>query len=393
MSAAKAQYKYTRHPYVSVFTEQAGFKDTYGGEAGFVVIEGQLVRPVDRDSKTVIVFSHPIGGGSFLPITGALAAQGHHVAYINTRFRGNDTALTMEKCVYDLNAGIKDLKAKYGYETVILGGWSGGGSLSLYLQDQAENPTVTCSPAGDPPDLTKAGLEAADGIMLIAAHVSRAVTLTEWMDASILDEENPDQRDPELDLYNPDNPNQPPYTEDYQKRYFEAQVARNRRITQWAKDKLSDLKAQGLESHEYGFVVHGTMAAPLWLDPSIDPNDREPGICYLGDPEVVNNGPVGLARFCTLRSWLSQWSYDETHATGTGNAARISVPVLVIQNSADSACTPSHAKRLYDAVPHDDKEFYEVKGATHYYAMQPDLVAQAAQKCTDWLERKGFDQI
>lgn len=391
MSAPQQKYKYTRLPFMTVFQEQAGFKDTYGGEAGFVAVEGQLIRPTGRDSKTVIVFSHPIGGGAFLPISGALAQQGHHVAYINTRFRGNDTALTMEKCVLDLDAGIKDLRRKFGYEKIILGGWSGGGSLALYLQDQAENPTVTCTPAGDVPDLTKAGLEPADGIMLIAAHVSRAVTLTEWMDASILDEANPDQRDPELNLYNPDNPNQPPYTAEFQARYFEAQVARNRRITTWVKDKLADLRAKGLENEEYAFTVHGTMAAPLWLDPTIDPNDREPGICYLGDPKTVNNGPVGLARFCTLRSWLSQWSYDETNADGTGNASRISIPALVIQNSADSACTPSHANRLFDAISHDDKEFYEVKGATHYYALQHELVAEAAQKCTQWLVSHGFE--
>ena len=26
--------------------------------------------------------------------------------------------------------------------------------------------------------------------------------------------------------------------------------------------------------------------------------------------------PVGLARFCTLRSWLSQWSYDDANGDG-----------------------------------------------------------------------------
>ena len=36
---------------------------------------------------------------------------------------------------------------------------------------------------------------------MMAAHVSRHGTLTEWIDASILDETNPEVRDPELDLY------------------------------------------------------------------------------------------------------------------------------------------------------------------------------------------------
>ena len=69
---------------------------------------------------------------------------------------------------------------------------------------------------------------------------------------------------------------------------------------------------------------------------------------------VVNNGPVGLARFCTLRSWLSQWSYDDANADGPKCAASITKPTLVINNSADDACTPSHAQRLYDGIQHDD---------------------------------------
>ena len=77
------------------------------------------------------------------------------------------------------------------------------------------------------------------------------------------------------------------------------------------------------------------MADPRWLDPAVDPNGRVPGTCFLGDPQVVNNGPIGLARFCSLRSWLSQWSADATQADGLTAAGRISIPALVIENEAD----------------------------------------------------------
>ena len=82
------------------------------------------------------------------------------------------------------------------------------------------------------------------------------------------------------------------------------------------------------------------MADPRWLDPTVDPNERVPGTCYLGDPQVVNMSPVGLARFSTLRSWLSQWSYDDAHADGVACGRDIAVPALVIGNLADDACTP-----------------------------------------------------
>jgi len=390
--AGKDGYKVDRVNFPIAFQEQADFKDTYGGEAGFVFYDGHLLTPKDKPSKTIIVFSHPIGGGAWLPMVRALAAAGHHVIYANGRYQGNDTALIMEKCVVDLGACIKYAKEQLGYERVVLGGWSGGGSLSLYYQEQAENPTVTCTPSGNLPDLTKAGLIPADGIMLIAAHISRSHTLTEWMDASILDELDPTKRDPELDLYDVANPNQPPYTEEFLSRYREAQVERNRRITKWVKEKLKQLEGDGRPHDEFAFVVHGTMADPRWLDPTIDPNERRPGMCYLGEPQVVNNGPVGLARFCTLRSWLSQWSYDDSLADGVRCGGLISIPALSIGNLADEACTPSHTHRLYDAVPHDDKEIYEIAGATHYYMNQPEQLNEAVGYCTDWLNRYGFGE-
>ena len=104
---------------------------------------------------------------------------------------------------------------------------------------------------------------------------------------------------------------------------------------------------------ELGFVVHGTMADPRWLDPAVDPNDRRPNWSYQGDPRVVNMSPTGLARFTTLRSWLSQWSYDDARGDALTAAADISVPVLVIGNSADDACTPSHTRRLFAAIAKD----------------------------------------
>ncbi len=210
------------------------------------------------------------------------------------------------------------------------------------------------------------------------------------MDASILNEAMPDIRDPELNLYDPANANQPPYTAAFVARYRAAQIARNRRITAWVRDRLAALKAAGRTNGEHAFVVHGTMTDPRWLDPSLEPNGRKPGWCYLGDPRVVNDGPVGLARFTTLRSWLSQWSFDEAHGDGPKSAAAISIPAMLIANGADDACTPSHNDRLFDPIPHGDKERHTIAGANHYYFDQPNKLAEAVGLITDWLGRKGF---
>lgn len=378
-----------REPYGFAYAEPSRLKETYGGPEGRVFVECMRIRPTEGESKTAILFSHPIGGGSFLPLVTALAHAGRHVIYCNPRYRGNDTALILEKCVTDLGACIADLKKRFGYEKVILGGWSGGGSLSLFYQEQAVHPTITHTPAGDPVDLTAAKLQPADGIMLLAAHISRSVTMTEWMDPSILDEDRPFDRDPSLNIYDPACPDQPPYSPEFVARFRAAQIARNRRITARVKATLAELK-QTDPDMERPFVVYGTMSDVRWTDPTQDPSDRKPHTCYLGDPRIVNDGPVGLGRFTTLRSWLSQWSYDESRAHGLNNAANVTCPTLVISNTADLACTPSHAARLFEALASPDKTFVEVKGADHYYIERYDLLPEAVGAVTGWLEARGF---
>lgn len=379
----------TRTPYVVVFEEAAGFKDVYAGSESMVVVEAMQIKP-DTPSDAVMVFTHPIGGGAFLPMVTAMAHAGHHVIYANTRYRGNDTALIMEKCIRDLGAIIAHAKNKLGYDKVILGGWSGGGSLSLFYQDQATGKRLTDTAAGDAYDLTQADLPAADAICLLAAHVSRAVTMTEWLDPSILDEAEPFNRDVALNLYDPTNPNQPPYDDDFVATFRAAQLARNRRITAWVKDRLQDLRAKGQGNRELPFTVYGTMADVRWRDTTQDPSDRPANRCYLGDPEVVNDGPVGLARFTTLRSWLSQWSFDDTRADGLGNAARVICPALVVNNTADLACTPSHAQRLFDALGSADKTKVDIEKADHYYFDDRALLVQAVTTVSDWLNERGF---
>ena len=52
-------------------------------------------------------------------------------------------------------------------------------------------------------DLSSASLIPADGLLIMAAHASRAKIFTEWLDPSVLDEGDPSKRDVELDLFDP----------------------------------------------------------------------------------------------------------------------------------------------------------------------------------------------
>jgi pimeloyl-ACP methyl ester carboxylesterase len=380
--------KYSRTPYLVVQRDTAKRKDVYGSIGDNVVLHAQLMRG-EPDSKTVVVAMHPIGSPGYLPMFSGLARAGFHVIASDTRYSNGDAALLMENVLLDLGAVVKDAKERLGYERVLLAGWSGGGSLMIGYQGEAEQPRITQTAAGDYTGLADTTLTPADGVMILAAHRSRHYLLTDFLDPSITDEAHPDDRDPELNLYDATNPNQPPYSGEYLQRYRAAQVARNRRITAYAKQRLANLRDAGREAEEHCFIVHGTMADPRWVDPSVDPNDRGPG-SYLGDPRLVNDGPSALARFTTARSWLSQWSLDDAQVDGVEGAKRVSVPVLILENSADDACPPEHPRSIFAAVPHDDKEFTVVEGANHYYSGQREHLHTALGHVSRWIHEHKF---
>src|SRR5205085_11220980 len=125
---------------------------------------------------------------------------------------------------------------------------------------------------------------------------------------------DPEDRDVRLDIYSPDTPNQPPYSSDFVAEYRAAQLARMRRITARVKDTLESLRKRGGKEMERCFVTHRTMADLRYWDPAVDPNERRPRWCFSGEPETSNTGPIGVARFSSRRSWLSQWSIDDSRA-------------------------------------------------------------------------------
>ena len=149
---------FDRVPVIISFAEKLGMVETYGfsGSQGQTVLEGQRLVPRDKPSDTVFIFMHPASTLHLLPMPTALAASGLHVLCAGSRYAKNDSALIMEKVVYDLGQYITHAKQTLGYKKVILVGWSGGGSLSLFYQAEAEKPTITHTAAGDPYDLTAA---------------------------------------------------------------------------------------------------------------------------------------------------------------------------------------------------------------------------------------------
>jgi alpha-beta hydrolase superfamily lysophospholipase len=341
-----------------------------------------------RPAKTAVLIVHPASNFLGHYALERLAARGVAAVGLATRYVGNDSTLIMENCVLDIGAAIRHLRDR-GHERVVLVGNSGGGGLAALYQEQAEHPSITRTPAGDPVDLAGADLVPADRLVLAMAHPGRAVVYTEGLDAAITDEGRPFDRDAALDLFDPANG--PPYSAEFVARYREAQIARNRRISAWARDQIEALRDQSRTSatgeraapDDLPFIVHGTAADPRFLDLALDPSDREAGTLW-GDPWTANFRPASLGHHSSLRSWLSQWSYDDSRANAYRALPGVRAPIMVVYGSADCAAFPSHARGMYDAIGHDDRELVEIKGADHYFQGRPDLADRMCDHIAEW---------
>src|SRR4051794_9699907 len=126
------------------YSERASFREVYGFASGFdaVNLEGILYRPRNRPSTTLLVYMHPASTLQLLPMPRAMAARGMHVLCAGSRYARNDTALIMEKVLLDLGAYLRHAREQWGYRSIVLAGWSGGGSLSMLYQSQAEHPSI-----------------------------------------------------------------------------------------------------------------------------------------------------------------------------------------------------------------------------------------------------------
>lgn len=334
----------------------------------------------DTMSQTVVLVVHPSSNFMGHYALRPLAAAGVDAVGMSTRYIGNDSALLLENCVLDVGAVIRRLRDE-GYERIVLLGNSGGGALASLYQSQAESPTITDTPAGGGPDLTTADLSPADLLVVAMAHPGRAQLLTDMLDPSLRSEDDPFDRDPELDMFRPENG--PPYDADWLQRYRAAQAARNERITDWAESRLSMLAEQHVA--DLPFLVHAVCAEPRNLDLSLDPSDRAVGTLW-GDPWSANLQPSTLGHYTTVRSWLSQWSVRRSNGYAPAHLARISAPVHVYYGSADTSCFPSDALSMFDAVGHDDKRLTTIEGGHHYLTGQPELVARLVDSLTGWID-------
>ncbi|NML47474.1 alpha/beta hydrolase [Ramlibacter sp. G-1-2-2] len=320
-----------------------------------------------------IVF-HPTSNFHGHYLVEPLSRLGAGVLALNTRYVGNDSMLIMERAIQDVGAGMRFLREQ-GYKRIIMIGNSGGGSLAAFYQEQATRVTVTSTPDGRPFDMASDPLHPADALALVAAHPGRASQLLAKIDPSVLDESDAPAIDASLDMFDPRHG--PAYSPEFVARFRAAQARRLDRITDWVVQRLQDLdRTRHADVADDAFVIRRTQADPRNMDLLLDANDRKQGSLG-GDARNYNEAANGLARFCTLRSFLSQWSVRHTRAEGPRCLAATNVPVLLLNYTADQTVFPSHVA-AWQAAAAGRCTTHDIKGAPHYLIGMPEVTDRVA---------------
>jgi pimeloyl-ACP methyl ester carboxylesterase len=299
----------------------------------------------------------------------------------NTRYRGAEDQFILEHALIDIGVGVRWLREEAGVERVVILGNSGGGSLMGAYQAEATAPTLAGGVKGRGAEAL-ASLPAADLYVSLNAHKGRPEVLTDWMDASVVDEFDPTRTDPALDPFDPANG--PPYPAEFITRYRAAQRARNQRITDWAKAELARLNAAGVP--DILFPLYRTWADLRFMDPAIDPSDRPCPGCYRGSPPEANKFP-GIGRANSLRTWLSMWSLETSKCQGGAQLAKIDLPALVVQSTGDMGVFPSDAQGVYAVIASQDKTLQLVPGA-HYFEDSEANREAMADLVSAWIEAR-----
>jgi fermentation-respiration switch protein FrsA (DUF1100 family) len=87
-----------------------------------------------------------------------------------------------------------------------------------------------------------------------------------------------------------------------------------------------------------------------------------------------------------LRSWINQWSIDDTLANSLRWLPEIDVPVGVVQGTADVTVLPAMAQQMHDAATNAPvRDLMFISGGTHYFEGRPELLDQALDHMTQFI--------
>jgi pimeloyl-ACP methyl ester carboxylesterase len=324
-----------------------------------------------------------------------LVSAGCMVLARNSRSVNNDADTLHEDLLLDVAAGVGFLRSR-GCDAVVLLGNSGGGPLAALYQSQAESAPearIEQEATVSAVDLGRAALPTADALIIIGGHMGQGRTLAKLIDGAVVDEADPLSADPAVDIYDPRNGFRLPvsetrYSPEFVAAVRGAQVRRVERIDRLARAAIAAAAearsaASWLPDAEDAFrarlwvdrraaarsylTIYRTIADPVILDPTIEPDDRVPGgFDGYRRPDLQNYRQVGFAHLVSPRAWLSTWSVLSSHADLAGSIAGVTVPTLVVHYRGDLFTRLSEVETLRHAAGTADFSLVMVGQADHY---------------------------
>jgi hypothetical protein len=173
-------------------------------QAGGHPCQGIYWTPKGKRPRVALIATHYNVDFTEHYIAPYFAARGMGFLGWNTRYRGAEDQFLLEHALIDIGVGVRWLREIANVDTVVIFGNSGGGSLMGAYQSEVISPTLVLDAKGATQEALR-GLGSSDLYVSMNAHQGRPEVLTDWMDASVVDEFDPTKTDESLNPFNPKN--------------------------------------------------------------------------------------------------------------------------------------------------------------------------------------------
>lgn len=356
------------------------------------------------NARSGIVMTHPTSPETGDQDTEVMASKGHRVVSFNTSTTVDGT-YHLHTLLPEVAAAVEYLRDLSGIEMVTLVAHSGSGQLFSLYQNVAENGAEVCRDEDRlgpcPADL--GDLPAADGLVILDAHMGYGVGGLLDIDPAVDPDEPNGERIQEVDLYdpangfNPDGPSS--YSDSFVEGFFEAQAERMSELVNHAQERVEAIDSgSGTYPDDEPMIVPGHGTAEISdVDPTFLSQTQEVWPVLMPDGSVeerviqtdreadTDEGPPlhydGGVLTTTVRKFLSTYSalassgyqmtedsiegvdYSSTNAQVPGNLEGVTVPLTIVHSAVGSFVT--HGEIFWNHAGSSNRSLVYVEGATH----------------------------
>ncbi|HEX2726722.1 MAG TPA: hypothetical protein VHN20_12960 [Beijerinckiaceae bacterium] len=328
-----------------------------------------------------------------------LPKRGFIVLGMNPHSANNEAAVKWEERMpRDIRAGVEFLKKEIGVKRVVLLGGSGGGPNVAFYQAIAEKGLSICKGGNKivecPDDAALVG-PPADAIVFRDTHPGNPMNRLRSANPAVTDEGNAGALDDSLNPFLEQNGYNPrgcsSYSEEFQKRYFEAQSKRMNRLVDGAlKTKAAMAAGKHFPADDAPFVAHRGEARLVQLDRTIDAHTNSARKLVTDDGKIVTD-VVRTVRPCspenreadasyansidvTINSFLGAGAIRSTHAmtaidhctsnnSTTCMVQYIEAPTLVLTSQGHYFIRDN--EEIFERSASRAKDYAVIAGATH----------------------------